>query len=120
MGRSNTHVLNFPGPTRSRCRLVLAAVLLFCCFPLAFYNLIPSFTHATDEMVAAIVMRLHESPCAPEVGSVHCCALFLDAAPCVDECRKLHVDRVTFRETREFDVCAEGCRVGLGEAGCGV
>jgi hypothetical protein len=38
-----------------------------------------------------------------------CCALRLAAQPCVEECRKTFVDRVTMAETEGFTVCQERC-----------
>jgi hypothetical protein len=38
-----------------------------------------------------------------------CCALRLAAQPCVEECRKTFVDRVTMAETEGFTVCKDRC-----------
>jgi hypothetical protein len=113
MGKNTMPVLNFPNrhSTRSRCRFAIATILSILCIPVFFYHLVPSFTHATDDMVITLTSRLHgqSSQCTSEVGSAYCCTLFLDAAPCVDECRKAHVDRVTWALTKEYDQCADIC-----------
>jgi hypothetical protein len=120
MAKSTAQILNFPPPPHSRFRPLLAAILLLCCIPIAFYQLIPSFTHAADDIVASIVSHLHDSPCATDIEP-RCCNAVLQIQPCVDECRKMYTDRVTWRETSEFDGCVEECRIGVeGGEGCEV
>ncbi|KAH7380284.1 hypothetical protein DE146DRAFT_761016 [Phaeosphaeria sp. MPI-PUGE-AT-0046c] len=108
------HYLNFPPTPRtstaSRFQRILAAFLLVLCIPIAIYQVVPRFTHATDEIVDSIVEHIRGSDmCASQIGNAHCCAIFLDAAPCVDECRKQHVDRATYVLTKEYDECADTC-----------
>jgi hypothetical protein len=113
MGKNAMPVLNFPKrhATHSRCRFVTSAILLILCIPIFLYHLVPTFTHATDDIMITFTTRLRgqSSQCTSEVGSAFCCTLFLNAAPCVDECRKIHVDRVTWMLTKEYDECADTC-----------
>ncbi|OAK95398.1 hypothetical protein IQ06DRAFT_352432 [Phaeosphaeriaceae sp. SRC1lsM3a] len=111
------HYLNFPSTPRkstaSRYKHILATFLLILCIPIAIYQLVPRFTHATDEIVDSLIEHIRgPEMCTSEIGNAHCCALFLDAAPCVDECRKQHVDRVTYMLTKEYDECADTCLAG--------
>lgn len=107
--------LNFPARKSaafraSRTKHILATILLLLCIPIAIYQLVPRFTHATDQVVDALVDRIRGADlCTADVGDRHCCALFLAAAPCVDECRKTHVDRETWVVTKEYDECADVC-----------
>jgi hypothetical protein len=112
MAKSTAQILNFPPPPHSRFRPLLAAILLLCCIPIAFYQLVPSFTHAADDIVAGIVAHLHDSPCATDIEP-RCCTAVLQIQPCVDECRKMYIDRVTWRETSEFDGCVDECKAGV-------
>jgi hypothetical protein len=113
MGKNEMPVSNFSErhATRSRCRFVVSTILLILCIPVFFYHLAPTFTHATDDIMTSLTTRLRgqSSQCTSEVGSAYCCTLFLDAAPCVDECRKIHVDRVTWMLTEEYDECSDTC-----------
>jgi hypothetical protein len=114
MSKSEMHILNFPTPATSRYRPIITTLLLVLCVPFFFYHLVPSFTHATDDFMSVLAMQLRGQAsradfCTSEVGSTHCCALFLDATPCVDECRKQHVNRVTFNLTKEYEECADQC-----------
>lgn len=116
MGKSEMHVLNFKTPARSRTRPILASILLVLCIPIFFYHLLPSFTNATDDFMSVLVMQLRGQTsradfCTSQVGNTHCCALYLDANPCVDECRKQHVDKVTYMLTKEYDECSDKCLV---------
>jgi hypothetical protein len=43
------------------------------------------------------------------IGDGQCCALFMKAAPCVEECRKQFVDREMFTLTLEYEECSETC-----------
>ncbi|KAH8722664.1 hypothetical protein GQ44DRAFT_563269, partial [Phaeosphaeriaceae sp. PMI808] len=95
-------------------RPLLTSILLLLCIPIFVYHLVPSFTHATDNALNILATNLRgqtpqSSFCTSEVGDAHCCALFLHAMPCTDECRKQHVDRQTFAITKEYDECAEVC-----------
>jgi hypothetical protein len=114
MGKSDTHILNFKRPTPSRSHTIATALLLVLCIPTFVYHLVPAFIHTADDLTSTLVMRIrgHASRadfCTKEVGRVHCCGLFLDASPCVDECRKQFLDRVAFRITEEYDECADVC-----------
>ncbi|KAF1951205.1 hypothetical protein CC80DRAFT_553584 [Byssothecium circinans] len=51
------------------------------------------------------------SSCTKDIGGGRCCALFLDAEPCVEECRRGFVDRETFFLTEGFEGCADECLV---------
>ncbi|EOA90382.1 hypothetical protein ACJQWK_07852 [Exserohilum turcicum] len=93
---------------------LLATVLVFSCILVFFYQLVPSFTHATDQIVTSVTdyLDLHTTGrnlCTKEVGTAYCCRLLLDAEPCVSECRTQHVDRVTQSLTLEYDRCASQC-----------
>ncbi|KAF1918298.1 hypothetical protein BDU57DRAFT_537870 [Ampelomyces quisqualis] len=114
MGKADTHILNFKTPAPSRTRPIVAAILLVLCIPIFFYHVLPGFTHATDDFLSLLTMQLrgHASRadfCTSEVGNTHCCSLVLDAAPCVDDCRKQHVDRVTYTLTKEYEECSDKC-----------
>jgi hypothetical protein len=116
MGKSEMRILNFPKPAASpsRYRRILVTLLFVLCIPIFFYQLVPSFTHASDAFIADLATRIRSqaSFCTKDVGDAQCCALYLTAAPCVDECRKQHVNRVTYKLTLEYEECADRC---LGE-----
>jgi hypothetical protein len=100
--------------TSSRSRSIFIAILALLCIPVFLYQLFPSYTHTTEKLVGNVVSHFHHpvaesSSCTKEVGSPTCCAMFLDAAPCVDECRNTHVDRETLVLTYEYDECADVC-----------
>ncbi|KAH7092324.1 hypothetical protein FB567DRAFT_545488 [Paraphoma chrysanthemicola] len=121
ISKYDMHVLNFDTPQKSRYRSIITTVLLLLCIPFFFYHLAPSFTNASDELISSIATRLRGEPsraeyCTKEVGDAQCCALYLDATPCIDECRKQHVDRVTFTLTKEYDECADTCLVAYSAA----
>jgi hypothetical protein len=122
MGQNTMLVLHFPThrTTTSRTRSTIASILILLCVPMFFYHLVPSFTHATDEFITIITstMRGQSSQCTREIGSTYCCTLFMESAPCVDECRREHVDRVTWILTEEYDECANTCLVRYEES-CG-
>jgi len=112
--RSNMPVFHFSNPASSRYRPVITTLLLVVCIPIFFYHIVPTFTHTTDDFISVLAMRLRgpssrAALCTSEVGSAYCCNLFLTASPCVDECRKQHLDRVTYVITEEYDVCADNC-----------
>lgn len=116
MGKSEMRVLNFDTPikTTSRYRSILATLLFIICVPISLYRLIPSFREASDPFISDMATRIQAQTsgggfCTKEIGGAQCCALYLDAAPCVDECRKQHVDRVTFTLTRKYDECVDVC-----------
>ena len=99
-----------------RYRSVVTTLLILLCIPIFFYHLIPRYTSATDGIISSLAHKLHpagttSSFCTKEVGSLQCCALYLAAAPCQDECRKNHMDRETLALTKEYDECADQCLV---------
>jgi len=96
------HIPNTYSPPRARS--ILLVLLLVLCIPTLFIRFAPNTT-------ADIVkhFRSQTSFCSEDVGSPACCDLFLDASPCLDECRKEHVDRVTFTLTEEYQDCADTC-----------
>jgi hypothetical protein len=103
-------VLKFPTPSTAphRYRSIIISLLLLLCIPIFVYHIVPGFTRATDELLEDLATRIRgDGFCTKEVGSRQCCALFLEAAPCVDECRKKYVDRETWMLTREYEECAE-------------
>jgi hypothetical protein len=112
-----------PQPLPPRHRPHHTIITLLLCIPFFFYHLVPSFTHASDTLIAALTTRLRESSrgagafCTKDIGDATCCSLFLAAAPCVDECAKRHVDRVTWVLTEEYGGCAEAC-LGAYEGAC--
>jgi hypothetical protein len=98
----------------SRCRSLLITILVLLCIPVFLYQLVPSYTHAADGLVTDVVSHFHRpnagsNLCTKEVGTPVCCAIYLAAAPCVDECRKVHVDRETLVLTQEYDECTDVC-----------
>lgn len=105
----------------ARHRLILAALLSFLCIPIFFYHLVPSFTQASDQAVSSLAGNLlgqnwRGSFCTKEVGDARCCTIYLDAAPCIDECRQRHVSRVSYALTEEYDECADACLVKYNQA----
>jgi hypothetical protein len=119
MLKSEMRIHNFFSPSAQRYRVILVALLLVLCVPLFFYNLMPNFTRTTDEFILDLAMRIRgQDYCTKEIGGARCCRLFLDATPCVDECRKHHVNRVTFVLTREYEICADEC-LGRYDEACG-
>lgn len=99
-----------------RYRPILAGLLIFLCIPIFFYHLVPAVTTATDKVIYSLSSQVFGQTsrgefCTTEVGDAYCCQLYLDATPCVDECRKQHVDRETLSLTLEYDQCADKCMV---------
>lgn len=99
-----------------RYRSILPLLLIILCIPIFFYHLAPKYTSATDTLIHSLTSSLGLRPqeatgsfCTKEVGSPRCCAVYLEAEPCVEECRKQHVDRETFAVTKEYDECADVC-----------
>jgi hypothetical protein len=114
MGNPEMRVLNFKSTSTPRYRIILATCLFVLCIPIFFYRLVPSFTHASDAFIADVTSRIRAQSssggfCTKEIGNAQCCALYLAASPCVDECMKQHVDRLTFTLTQEYDECADTC-----------
>jgi len=110
--------MRFATPSNSkyapRYRAIFTTLLFVLCGLFFFYQLVPSFTHTTDRVVASLTSHLRTQPpgsdlCTSQVGNAQCCSLYLDAAPCVDECRNQHVDRETLSLTLEYDKCASEC-----------
>jgi hypothetical protein len=97
-----------------RYRPLAIAILTILCIPIFLYQLLPSFIHTTDALVADAVSYLPRPNagsnfCTKNVGTPVCCTMYLDAAPCVDVCRQTHVDRETLVLTLEYDECADAC-----------
>lgn len=116
MSKSEMRVLHYRAPTIWPIRAVIASILTVLCLPIFFYHLVPSFTHATDDFMDSISTRILRQQlgsdfCTSDVGSPQCCLVYLDAQPCLDECQKQHIDRVSFALTREYDECADQCLV---------
>ncbi|UPX17404.1 uncharacterized protein EKO05_0007763 [Ascochyta rabiei] len=109
MFKSEMYILRRPRMTPSRSRTILATILLMICVPIFFYQLVPAFTRSVDSVIESVIVHLRESHCTAEIGDGHCCALFMEATPCVEECRKKFVDRETFTLTLEYDECADTC-----------
>jgi hypothetical protein len=122
MSKSEMRMLNFPTRTASTShyRRIFITLLFVLCIPIFFYQLVPSFTHASDAFIADLATRIRgqASFCTKDLGDAQCCALYLSAAPCVDECRKQHVSRVTYKLTLEYEECADICLVEFSGA-CG-
>ncbi|KAF1359645.1 hypothetical protein EJ07DRAFT_41150, partial [Lizonia empirigonia] len=93
----------------SRARSILVTVLFILCVPVFLYQLVPAFTQSTDTLIDSVVNHFQENRCTAEIGDAQCCALFMEAAPCVEECRKQFVDRETFMLTLEYDECTDTC-----------
>jgi hypothetical protein len=96
-----------------RYRAILPTLLILLCIPIFFYRLVPRFTHATDDFILSPTNTIHPQStsafCTKEVGTPHCCAVYLAASPCLDECRKQHMDRETLSVTAQYDICATEC-----------
>lgn len=108
-----------PSRPKSRYRPILLALLTLICIPTILYRLAPQVSDAFITNLATSI-RAQSSPslCTKAIGTPHCCALFLDASPCVDECRKQHLDRATYALTEAYEVCEGVCLEGY-EGECG-
>jgi hypothetical protein len=121
MLKSEMRTVNFSRRANAthRYHSIIASLVLLFCIPIFVYHTVPSFTHATDEFMKDLATRFRgEGFCTKEVGSRHCCALLLEAAPCVDECRKENLNMATWTLTREYEECVERCERGYREV-CG-
>lgn len=98
-----------PYSPQSRSRSILVILLFALCVPIFLYQLVPTFTQSTDTLISKFLAHFHEQPCTADIGDAQCCALFMKAAPCLDECRKQHVDRETFTLTIEYEACSNIC-----------
>ena len=113
-------------PAQPTCRYtpryqrILTILLVIFCIPITFYHLVPLFTHATNNAVNSLASKLIQTSrgnqCTKDIGDATCCTLYLDAAPCQDECRKQYVDRETLSLTLAYDQCAEECLVSYNRA----
>lgn len=116
MGKHEMRTLNFHSraTSSSHHRPILASILFVLCIPIFFYHLVPSCRSASDAFISDITTRIRSqtskgSFCTQDIGDAQCCTLYIAAAPCVDECRKQHVDRATFTLTKEYEECADVC-----------
>ncbi|KAF1927609.1 uncharacterized protein M421DRAFT_171241 [Didymella exigua CBS 183.55] len=109
MPKADMYTIIRPRSTRSRPRSVLVFLLFVLCVPIFLYQLVPTFTQSTDALIEKVIAHFREQPCTTDMGDAHCCALYMKATPCVEECRKQHVDRETFTLTLEYDECANTC-----------
>ena len=97
-----------------RNRPVVTLILLVICVPTFLYHMLPSLTFAIEDLISS---HLSSAPrpgstfCTKEVGNAECCAIYLAAQPCTDECRKLYVDRETMTLTAQYDDCVDQCLV---------
>ena len=116
--RRSSSIRKFRFPIRYRALLVIALSLLF--LPLAIYQLVPSFTHATDNMIAQL---FGSSPpggefCTREIGNFACCTLYLEAMPCMEGCRHEYLNQETMELGEGYEGCEEGCLSGYNST-CG-
>ncbi|PSN59448.1 hypothetical protein BS50DRAFT_640996 [Corynespora cassiicola Philippines] len=100
----------------------VTALLVFLGLVAFFFKVLPGYTTATDSILTSLASKLHESisaqsMCTEDVGIGHCCEIYSAAEPCLDECRKNHLDRQTFALTKEYDQCASTC-LGVYRATC--
>jgi benzoyl-CoA reductase/2-hydroxyglutaryl-CoA dehydratase subunit BcrC/BadD/HgdB len=105
-------VLNFPTQCRSRYRFILPPLFIFLlCTFFFYYHSVPSFAFATDNVLSTVTTTFRQQTgfCTKGVGNRRCCHYYLEAAPCLDECRKEHVNRTTFELTKEYENCSDGC-----------
>jgi hypothetical protein len=110
MSKTDTYTFNRPCGTPSRRRSILIALLFILCVPVFLYQLVPAFTRSTDAVIGKIVSHFHHGrPCTADIGDDFCCAIFMKASPCLDECRKQFIDRETFSPTIEYDQCSDKC-----------
>jgi hypothetical protein len=105
------------GKYKPRYRPLLTALLLILFIPSMLYHLVPPVSRATDNALTSLTSSLsllHQTSthCTKDIGNAQCCTTYLAATPCLDECRKQHVDRETLRLTEAYEGCAERC---LGE-----
>ncbi|KAH6625320.1 hypothetical protein C7974DRAFT_312773 [Boeremia exigua] len=98
-----------PSSTRSRPRALLVTLLFALCVPIFLYQLVPAFTQSTDTLIDKILAHFEDFHCTADIGDAQCCALFMKATPCVEECRTQFIDRETFTATIEYDECADTC-----------
>lgn len=102
-------------PSRYRYKQIFITALFVLCIPLFIFHLVPRYTSTIDNLVTHILPSssplsdLEGGICTKAIGNAQCCALFLAASPCVDECQKTYVDRVTLRLTRGYKECADEC-----------
>ncbi|KAF2644112.1 hypothetical protein P280DRAFT_477537 [Massarina eburnea CBS 473.64] len=73
-----------------------------------FYQLFASFPTLGDSLYSVLPTSSTPS-CIKDIGDHQCCSLFMQAEPCVEECRKVFVDRETQGLTVGFDACSERC-----------
>ena len=109
MSKTEMYTFGRPYSPRSRSRSILVILLFILCVPVFLYQLVPAFTRSTDTIIENVVAHFWETPCTSDIGDGQCCALFMKATPCVEECRKRFVDRETFTLTLEYDECADTC-----------
>lgn len=105
--------------SRNRRKRLFTALLIVLCVPIFFYNLAPRFSNTINTLAPHLLTSTSKgSFCTKEIGGAQCCALYLAAAPCLDECRNQHVDRISLRLTMEYEVCEGQCLSEYGEV-CG-
>ncbi|RMZ70665.1 zinc transporter yke4 [Pyrenophora seminiperda CCB06] len=108
--RTNNHRLH--RRYTSRTRPIITLLLVLICVPMFLYHILPSLSSIINDYRSSHSSRPATSTfCTKEVGSAQCCAIYLAAQPCLDECRKKHVDRETMALTAEYDECADQCLV---------
>lgn len=115
MDKVETRTLSRPTCTyTTRYRRVLTILLFILSTPLALYHFVPSFRSVADSAIYSISDNVLGQTsrgdfCTSEIGDRHCCMVYLEAMPCVDECWKQHIDRETQALTIEYDQCADVC-----------
>ncbi|EDU43020.1 hypothetical protein PtrSN002B_009962 [Pyrenophora tritici-repentis] len=98
----------------SRSRPITTLILLLICVPLVLYHVLPCLTQAINNFITSHLGNSStekSSFCTQNVGSQECCAIYLTAQPCLDECAKLYIDRETMGLTAQYDECADQCLV---------
>ncbi|KAF1965919.1 hypothetical protein BU23DRAFT_574428 [Bimuria novae-zelandiae CBS 107.79] len=94
---------------RPRCTYVTTFLVALGLLALC-YNLLATFPFITSSLRTTLEHALpKENFCTKDIGDETCCALFVTAEPCVEQCREEHLDRETFQLTQEYDLCAEKC-----------
>lgn len=78
---------------------------------------IPSLSSEFAHTIAAATSS-HAESCTSNVGDSICCALFMEAEPCVEECRREFVDRETREMKLGFGDCEGRCLKTYFAEGC--
>lgn len=112
---------------KSKPKSYILIPTLFITFALTvfLYHTSPSFHSSADTVINTLsayipscfrhstsVTPAKSDLCTKQVGDEVCCALYLEAMPCVDVCRASFVHRDTMKVGEGYSECEEKCLVG--------